>query len=286
MLVLAGCVSPPAPECGPLELASGPATICVDGAQRSVLLFVPDEPDGTLILVLHGGGSWGELMAQQTAMHDAAPRAIVAYPEGTPFAASGRFETWNAMHCCGPAFTQGIDDVAFLAALIGAVESERGEQRVLIAGHSNGGMMAYRFAAERPHMVDGFAVVAGTIGGRASFSAPDVRIPEPVTAVPVLIIHGLHDEQVPYAGGAGNDTVVGRRDASVDDAVALWRSANQADHVARHAEGAYVEDVYIGAAPVHVITTQGGHAWPRGAADEEGVEPDASKFIAAWFYDL
>lgn len=286
VLILAGCTGPdPAPACAPFVLASGPATMCVDGIERQMLIHVPAEPDGTLILVLHGGGGWAARTEEQTMMHEAAPEAIVVYPEGIPFGTSSFFRTWNAMHCCGSAYNGQVDDVGFLAELITAVEAAAGEQRVLVTGHSNGAMMAYRFAAERPDLVDAVAAVAGTIGGRSSTTAPEVRIPAPDRPLPVLIIHGRADEQVPYGGGAGPDTVGGRLDLSVADAVAFWRTANNATSE-RHATGVYDEDVYEGDAVVHVVSHQGGHPWPRGADSEDGVEPDGSPFITAWFYDL
>ncbi len=284
LVLLAGCAAPaPQPACLDFRFETGVTEVCVDDLPRTLSLHVPDEPDGTLILVLHGAGSWGARMEQQTGVHVVAPRAIVAYPEGTALGETGLLQTWNGMHCCGPAHQDDVDDVGFLQTLIEAIEAEAGPQRVLLAGHSNGAMMAYRFASERPGLVDGVAAVAGTLGGRPGATPLDQQLKLPAQPVPVLIIHGLADEQVPYDGGMGA-RAGGRQDASVLDAVTFWRQANNASILADAEIGAstverYTVERYTGAAPVTVVTTPGGHSWPRNS-------PDASPLIVEWFYAL
>ena len=67
------------------------------------------------------------------------------------------------------------------------------ENRVFVTGMSNGAMMSYRIASERPDLVAGIAPVAGSL----------VMDP-PTLPVPILAIHGLLDENVPFQGGVGS----------------------------------------------------------------------------------
>lgn len=57
---------------------------------------------------------------------------------------------------------EGVDDVAFVAALIDQLDGELAvdRERVFATGVSNGGMMAYWLAVERSDLVRAIAPVA------------------------------------------------------------------------------------------------------------------------------
>ena len=63
--------------------------------------------------------------------------------------------------------------------------------RVAVVGGSNGGMMALRYACERPAVIASVAVVAGVYVSSCTPTAP----------VPVLALHGARDNVVPLQGG-------------------------------------------------------------------------------------
>jgi polyhydroxybutyrate depolymerase len=65
---------------------------------------------------------------------------------------------------------------------------------VYATGHSNGGIMAHRLAAERAGIIAAIAPVAGAL---------DLRSFAPIRAVPVLQIHSVDDPRALYAGGLG-----------------------------------------------------------------------------------
>ena len=55
-----------------------------------------------------------------------------------------------------------------------------------MVGFSNGGMLTYRFAAERGDLLAAAAPMAASIGGRPSEDLPEWRIPEPVRPIPLI----------------------------------------------------------------------------------------------------
>jgi polyhydroxybutyrate depolymerase len=217
------------------------------------------------VVVLHGAFSSASGIAKVTRFSQLAEREgfIVAYPNGIGL--FGLFKHWNAGHCCGKAVKAGIDDVAFLTEVIDQV-SERvaiDRQRIYLVGYSNGGMLAYRFAAEQSRQIAACAVVSGSIGGQPTPKMDPYRIPEPATPVPILVLHGREDQSIPYDGAPARPAAVGVRE-SVD----FWRQANHCRGPARVSElrlGSVVHEAWTCAEGprVELVTIEGwGHDWP------------------------
>ena len=111
---------------------------------------------------------------------------IAVYPAGTG-GLPRTLLTWNTgTDCCGFALEQDVDDVGFLVAVVDDLDSrtEVDSRRVYFTGHSNGGIMAYRIAAEAAERVAAIAPVAGAMM-QNEFS--------PSRAVPLLHIHSVDD---------------------------------------------------------------------------------------------
>ena len=106
---------------------------------------------------------------------------FVAYPEGVRM-------SFNAGLCCGDAAAFKVDDVSFLSDVVSDLRA-RGASRISVVGFSNGGMMAYRLACERPDLVDTVGVMSGTL-----------EIPHCDGPIKALHVHGLKDTSVPYTG--------------------------------------------------------------------------------------
>ncbi|MEZ5235757.1 MAG: alpha/beta fold hydrolase [Acidimicrobiales bacterium] len=159
---------------------------------------VAGAPPAPLLLALHGGGGTGTQFEQQSRFDELAEANgfLVAYPDGTGIGRFERGRVWNAGRCCGPAAdgSDDPDDVAFLAAVIDDIASGHAvdRDRVVITGHSNGSMMALRFACERADLVAGVASQAGPLVTDGAC--------QPSRPVPVLALHGTADANVPYAG--------------------------------------------------------------------------------------
>lgn len=262
-LLLAGCTAPaPAPS------QSAEHTITVDGEQRTYLLTPPTQDDAALVLMLHGGlGSgaqaqrgynWDELAATEG--------FAVAYPNGV----SG---TWNAGDCCGPAQRDGVDDVAFLLAVVDDISAQYSidPARIYATGMSNGALMSYRLACD----TDVFAAI-GPVAGTLVIDCPN---PAPIS---LLHIHGEADDNVPLDGTIGDG--VGRVDGTpVADAVGLFRAADDCPEPTT----TVVDGVTTTAAEcpdgraVELITIAGaGHQWPGSQPIREFADPPSTALDA------
>jgi len=204
---LTGCTSitPPARETatGPQSPAPGDHSFTLQhgGLQRRYHVHIPIHRRGRhlpVMLALHGGGGSGRQFQRENALDPVADRErfLAVYPDGTgPL--SGRLLTWNAgEHCCGWAREHAVDDSGFLLAVLDdlATRTAVDQDRIYVTGHSNGAMMAYRFASEHADRVSAVIPVAG---------AMDLAVFSPTRPVAVLHIHSMDDPRALYAGGLG-----------------------------------------------------------------------------------
>lgn len=184
------------------------------GVDRTYRVFVPTAlPAGPrpLVLLLHGLTSSASLMEARGADVEAGTSgSLVAYPEGLG-------ASWNEGVCCGPAFEAGADDVGFLSAVIAdvSVRVKVDPARLAIGGHSNGALMAYRFACQRSDLVDVVFAVASV----------NLRGCTPSRPVSLLHVHGLADTTAPYAGTTLS-ALTGTALPSVGQSVLDWAAAS------------------------------------------------------------
>jgi len=233
VLLLTGCT--PVLKSSRIE---GPASyvhtmdLSTDGFQRSYRVHVPTGYDGEkplpLVVVIHGAFDTAKGMETVSGFSRLADREtfIVLYPNGIGIL--GYLQHWNAGHCCGKAAADNIDDVGYLAAAIEDVSARLAvdRRRVYMVGFSNGGMLAYRFAAERGDLLAAAAPLAASAGGRASAGVPEWRIPDPVTPLPLLVMHGLADDDVPFAGGRSEHRGGERTYWPADASIQIWLGRN------------------------------------------------------------
>ncbi|HET9066540.1 MAG TPA: PHB depolymerase family esterase [Gemmatimonadales bacterium] len=176
-------------------------TLRFDGMTRRYRLHLPPgQRPGPMavMLALHGGGGTAAQFEGENGLDAVADREgfVTIHPDGTG-PRPNRFFTWNAGEaCCGWAREHDVDDVGFLAAVLRDASGRTSidPARVYVTGHSNGAMMAYRFAAERADLVAAVIAVSGAMTS-ARFN--------PSRPVPVLDIHSIDDPRAPYAGGTG-----------------------------------------------------------------------------------
>jgi polyhydroxybutyrate depolymerase len=246
-------------------------TLVSNGLERSYSVHLPQGNETkagmALVVVLHGGGGNAEGAARQTQFSAEADRAgfIVAYPDGTgtPGMPGKAHLTWNAGGCCAYAMKNGIDDVAFVRALVEAIAREHAidRGRVYATGLSNGAMMAYRLACEASDVFAAVGIVAGVV----------VTTPcAPTAPVAVIHIHGSADENVPLAGGIGRKSITRTAYPPVAESIALWARADGCGSEPSRTQAApgvsenWYQDCRAGSAVSFYLIVGGGHSWPGG----------------------
>ena len=252
--------------------------------KRSYLVHLPPQAAARralpVVLSFHGGGSNAEVMRAYTRMDAAADRDgyIAVYPNGSS-GYQGRFLTWNAGNCCGPAMALQIDDVGFALAVLDdlAARTPVDPSRVYATGLSNGAMMAYRLAAEASERVAAVAGVAGAMS-LARFA--------PSRPVPVLHIHSTQDHIARFDGGVGPPrTIADTRmfHTPVEEALRQWLDHNgcpakpaaleaiEGEKGTPDAAHSAIRRVYRPCRDrVEVVLLQlygAGHVWPGGVRD-------------------
>jgi polyhydroxybutyrate depolymerase len=233
----------------------GSETIDVGGVSRAYKVHVPPSYDGSpipVVLNFHGLNSNGfqqELLTQMSVLSDS-ENFIVAYPDGIG-------QSWNAGECCDPAHSTGVDDIAFVNAMLDDISSDYcvDQKRVYATGMSNGGLMSHRLGCELADRIAAIGPVAGAVV---------VLTCNPSRPMPVMHFHGTDDQLVPFAGIAS----VGL--PSVPDMIAAWAARD-------NCQGAAVETFSNGdshcetfencdaGSEVTLCTVEGGgHTWPGG----------------------
>ena len=299
----AGCMSgqPKGPVVGPKTYKNS-VDIEINGFRRTYLGHVPPgyspETPLPLVVVIHGAFDTAEGIERVSGFSRLADREgfIVLYPNGMGIL--GLLQHWNAGHCCGKAADDHVDDVGFVAATIEDVCARLSvdRDRVYMVGFSNGGMLAYRFAAERGDLLAAVAPMAASIAGRPSADRPEWRIPEPVRPVSVIPMHGLLDDDVTYEGGISRHRGGTRTYWPVEESVGFWVTRNgcKSPPATRTLyEGRIVLKSWTDCANntevAFYLITEWGHVWPGGpfTAALTGDDPlrrfDAAETLWAFF---
>lgn len=246
-----------------LTLAQGTAAVDVgftyDGQDRRFLIVRPATAyaGAAVLLMLHGNGGTAENQANISYAADlvAATGSWVVLPE----ALNG---TWND----DPGYSNGVDDVGFLAAVIEVLTGnfEVETRHIAISGLSNGAFMAERFACERSDLISAAALVAGTMSNNLS------RVCAPAQPRPIMFVDGTADPIVPYDGSRLGTM-------SADEAFSFWQtlhnctpSAAMTTHLPDTSNDGTTIDLLRNAGcgsgkEVRLYTVNGGgHAWPGG----------------------
>ncbi len=97
---------------------------------------------------------------------------------------------------------ENVDDVTFVRMIIERMQSQYAidPARIFAAGHSNGGMQAYRLACELADQIVAVGVQS---------SALEIDGCTPAHPVSLLHIHGTADQNVPIRGGVGANAISG-----------------------------------------------------------------------------
>lgn len=190
----------------PLTLEPEAADLWED-TPREFFAYVPPSYDPAepmpVVIALHGRPGTATGLAYLFDLNRVAAENgfIVVYPSGmlVPGAEPGR--EWNYVRALPGYFpagyvAQGADDAAFLSLMIDDLAHDLAidQNRLFVAGFSNGGFMAQRLACESGHRFAAFASVAATLV--PEFAPLCKNSP----AVPILVMHGTRDAVIPWNG--------------------------------------------------------------------------------------
>ncbi|MCV7402105.1 polyhydroxybutyrate depolymerase [Mycobacterium fragae] len=260
VLVVAGCLTRQTTEPSTFIDGTSVHTINVGGLERTYRLYKPKglPPSAPLVVMLHGGFGSGQQAEKAYGWDDLADASkfVVAYPDGLNRA-------WNVDGggCCGRPAKEGVDDVAFITAVVGDIGRNIGvdPSREYATGISNGGIMSYTLACR----TDVFAA----IGPDAATQLDRCKSPHPTS---IMHIHGTADRLVRYEGGRGEGWahIDGPPVPKVN---AFWRNVDHCGAPAISTSGSVTTS--IAGCPdnrsVELVTVDGGgHQWPRFATEK------------------
>lgn len=262
----------------------------VGGMERAALVVnAPPAPERRpLVLVLHGGAGSAAMQRQRTGFDSVAQREgfMVVYPQGSEFRPG--MHAWNTGYLMRGQ-VGAVDDVAFLDALIDVLIDQHGAdpERVYMTGGSNGGMMTLVYATRRAERLAGIAPV---IAAMFSF---DVR---PSRPVPILLINGALDQEVPIGGGMSRNPLVRNAQTapyqSLEDTVNFWLGVNRSHREPQvRVEGSVTTRTWGaspgGAVTVSIVDAEAGHGWPGSSptrrASASGRAMSATELIWGFF---
>ena len=246
-----------------------------DAERRAIVYGTPtDAKLRPAVLILHGGQGGADQMRLTSGFDRLAKSEgfIAVYPEGTDYG-QGR-HAWNTGHLLRRQ-VRDADDLAYFDALIDRLVRDHGAdpKRIFMTGGSNGGMMTYVYAVSRGERL---AAVAPVVASMFAFE------PAPKRPLPILIINGGKDEEVPLQGGMSKNPLVSAAQASpykpVEEVVAFWARANRcAEPPKADIKGSVTTRTYVpaegGALVEFVLDAEGGHGWPGTRSRRTGNEP-------------
>lgn len=196
-------------------------TLVVDGLKRRYEMYVPESFNGKnpvpVILGFHGGNSKPKNFSKISRLNEKVADTkgyVIVYPAGYQ-------KFWHSGDdCCGPPFDEGIDDVAFVRAVLNDVEARLpvDKSRIYAAGFSNGGKMTYRVACTLSDRIAAIVVNASSLG---------IANCNPSRPLSVLHFHGTADTFHPYTRGRGTATKFDMIQTGAPDTIDKWLNWNQ-----------------------------------------------------------
>ncbi len=273
LIFLAGC-------------AANYESVEVDGVRRDYLLYVPEPPPEEpvpLVLALHQFSDTPRGMRRMTGLDAIAAREgfIVAYPRG-------RGRRWRSdIH-------DDDQDTRFLDVLLDELLTLHpvDANRVYATGASAGAMMIQRYACH----TDRLAAMAPVMG---SITESFADACQPGDALPVLVMHGIEDPVIPYAGGRAGGPH-DRQFLSAEATAAFWAEVAGCEAYSPVVETEALDDAVFVRRFAYACSDDTevllyaiggcGHSWPghksRYPAFIVGPsvsEPDASEIIWSFF---
>lgn len=254
---------------------STPYEISLGGASRYFRIHFPsDVPPRVarpLILVLPGWRRTARDAEREYGFDQLSDTAkvTVAYVDGV-------HNSWNAGTCCGYASTQRLDDLGALHVVVDAISKlvKVDRRHVIMAGFSNGAMLALRGACSESSQLAGVIVASGSLQVSSCKPGP----------LSMVISHGGRDTTLPIVGLKHSAYLDGPV-TSLAATLAPFAKADACASSVTHATGRFVISALSRCATGSTITTYidelGGHAW-LGQVPAQGVVGGQSFAYTAW----
>jgi len=193
-----------------------------DNIKRCWFTFIPDSAknkDGRVPVVvhLHGAGGCASLPAMTWGNIAEENGFVVVWPQGTkwqiPFVPDWfpdmvlRLNCWNDGSQLFGAEKAGIDDMGFLKKMVQTVltDEKLDSNRLYMSGHSNGAVMAQRFAVQTSNVVAGILAVGGNVFPNDNCDSDEDKdcwkegqTIEDYRPTPIMIVSGKNDHVNPY----------------------------------------------------------------------------------------
>jgi polyhydroxybutyrate depolymerase len=260
VLVIAGCAARETATSSVFTEGVSVHMISAGGLERAYRIYKPAglPASAPLVVMLHGGfgsGAQAERAYGWDKLADSS-KFVVAYPEGL-----NRAWNVNGGGCCGKPAKEGIDDVAFITAVVGDIGNNVGidASRVYATGISNGGIMSYTLACN--------TVLFAAIGPDSATQLDPCQSPHPTS---VMHVHGTADRLIRYGGGPGAG-VAHINGLPVPELNTFWRNVDRCGTPAVTISGQVATSTAAcsdNRSVVLVTVNGGGHEWPTFATEK------------------
>lgn len=263
--------------------------VSVKGDERTYRIHVPRGYNGLtplpIIFAFHGTSASASVLERETAFDQLADSLafFVVYPEGF-------HRGWNVGDCCRYSFVKHKDEQAFTLKILDELTSglQLDTTRVYVTGYSDGGTLSFLLACGASSRITAVASVAGTLLD----PLPACNLSRPV---PVMIIHGTGDHNIPYEGKQGGPGYIrgNHHEYSAPEVTQFWIAHNSCgtipvlQRVNKVEKAAY--ECAGGKSEVLFYTIYNGqHGWPGGGrgwvfSPKPPGDMAASDTIAAFF---
>lgn len=263
--------------------------VSVNGDERTYRIHLPAGYDAStplpIIFAFHGTSASAVVLERETSFDRISDSLgfFVVYPEGL-------HRGWNVGDCCRFSFVKHKDEKAFTMKILDELTLglRLDTTRVYVTGYSDGGTLSLLLACGASSRITAVASVAGTLLD----PLPACNLSRPV---PVMIIHGTGDHNIPYEGRQGGPGYIrgNHHEHSAPEVAQFWINRDSCATSPVLSRIRSVEKAaYIcggGQAEVLFYTIYNGqHGWPGGGrgwifSPKPPSDMAASDTIAAFF---
>ena len=269
-------------------LLSSPKNLTHDGLERTYRIYDPKSGGKkSLIVGLHALGGSSRRFSYYTGLHNVTDEnTIVVYPDAVPSNKKGLQAGWNSTYCCGTGFENNIDDAGFILALIERLiqDYDIDQSKIFITGFSNGATMSQYLATEQPDKFAGIAAISGSVG-------VEKKVLKPLTAIPILLAHGMKDASIPFKGGVSGDGDLFFNWLDFSTTVNTWKNVNGCSQKTKIIEQSNTREIidYKGCNALvrSVIYPNLGHQWDNWRIGQLWRRtPRGSKLVVSFFENI